>query len=84
MEKIKVILIKTVKWITNKRNMLFLVACLLIHAAYADVFHRIGIQFLTALNIFSCCFYFFYLVIKRDTSERSMLATYFEILFFLL
>lgn len=82
MEKVKVIFIKTMNWITNKRNMLFLVACLLIHAAYVYVFHQIDIQFLAALNIFSCCFYFFYLVIKRDTSERSMLATYFEILFF--
>ena len=81
-DKIKVKFIKVINWITGKRNMLFLVSCLLIHAVYADVFYRIGIQFLTALNIFSCCFYFFYLIIKRDTSEKSMLATYFEILFF--
>lgn len=62
--------------------MLFLVACLLIHAVYAYVFCTFGIYFLTALNIFSCFFYSIYLFVKRDTSENSMLATYFEILFF--
>ncbi len=82
MEKIKVSFIRTINWVTEHRNMLFLIACLAIHAIYAWAFHRAGIWFLTALNIYSCCFYFFYLVIKRDTSEKSMLAAYFEILLF--
>lgn len=82
MEKIKTIFEKTVNWITEKRNLLFLVACFVIHAVYAGVFFMLDINNLSLLNIFSCCFYFNYLVIKKDTSEKSMLATYFEILFF--
>ena len=42
----------------------------------------IGIGFLTALNFCSCCFYFFYLFILQDASEKSMLSAYFEILLF--
>lgn len=82
METVKVKFIKIINWITSKRNLLFLIACLLIHAVYAVVFRMIGIGFLTALNVFSCCFYFYYLFIKRDTSEKSMLSAYFEILAF--
>ncbi len=82
MEKIKIRFIRTINWVTKHRNKLFLIACLAIHAVYAGLFHWAGIWFLTALNLFSCCFYFFFLVIRRDTSERSMLAAYFEILFF--
>lgn len=82
MENLKIKFVKTVQWITDRRNLIFLIACLIIHAAYAVIFHIIGIRFLTTLNIFSCCFYSFYLFIKKDTSEKSMLATYFEILFF--
>lgn len=82
MEKLRVIFKKTVDWITEKRNLLFLVACFIIHAVYAGVFFLMDINTLALLNIFSCCFYFYYLVIKRDTSEKSMLATYFEILLF--
>ena len=82
MESIKGNFIRAISWITQRRNKLFLVACLIIHAAFAVTFFTLKILFLTALNIFSCCFYFFYLVIRRDTSEQSMLATYFEILFF--
>lgn len=82
MESLKISFIRIIGWITNRRNLLFLIACLVIHAVYAGVFFALGIQFLTVLNIFSCCFYFFYLFIRRDTSERSMLATYFEILLF--
>ncbi len=82
MEKIKIRFIRTINWVTEHRNKLFLIACLVIHAVYAGLFHWAGIWFLTALNLFSCCFYFFFLVIRRDTSERSMLAAYFEILFF--
>lgn len=82
MEKLKVNFVRTIYWITDRRNMIFLVACLAIHAIYACIFHVLGIRFLTTLNIFSCCFYFYYLFIKKDTSEKSMLATYFEILIF--
>ncbi len=82
METVKTNFIKMINWITNRRNLIFLIACLVIHAVYAVAFFLMRIGFLTGLNIFSCCFYFFYLFIKRDTSERSMLATYFEILLF--
>ncbi len=82
METIKVKFINSINWITNRRNPLFLIACLLIHAVYAVVFYMIGIGFLTALNVCSCCFYFFYLFIMQDTSEKSMLCAYFEILSF--
>lgn len=82
MDRVKEIFIRAISWVTNRRNMLFLVACLIIHAVYAVVFFSFNIHFLTALNIFSCCFYFFFLFIRQDTSEGSMLATYFEILFF--
>ncbi len=82
METVKINFIKMINWITNRRNLIFLIACLVIHAVYAVAFFLMRIGFLTGLNIFSCCFYFFYLFIKRDTSERSMLATYFEILLF--
>lgn len=82
METIKVKFINSITWITNRRNPLFLIACLLIHAVYAVVFYMIGIGFLTALNFCSCCFYFFYLFIMQDTSEKSMLCAYFEILSF--
>lgn len=82
METVKSNFIKIINWITNWRNLIFLVTCLIIHAVYAVVFFFMDVQFLTVLNIFSCCFYFFYLFIKQDTSERSMVATYFEILLF--
>lgn len=82
MEKLKINFVRTIHWITDRRNLIFMIACLVIHATYAYVFYSLGIQFLTGLNIFSCCFYFFYLFIKRDTSEKSMMATFFEILFF--
>ena len=82
MEKINVIFEKAINWITENRNLVFLVACCVVHATYAGVFFLLDIKTLTLLNIISCCFYFYYLVIKRDTSEKSMLATYFEILFF--
>lgn len=82
MEIIKVKLINSINWITSRRNHLFLIACLLIHAVYAVVFHMIGIGFLTVLNFCSCCFYFFYLFILQDASEKSMLSAYFEILLF--
>lgn len=82
MEKIKLYFDKIINLITENRNLLFLVACFVIHAAYAGFFFFIDINALTLLNIISCCFYFYYLVIRHDTSEKSMLATYFEILFF--
>lgn len=82
MEMVKANFIKIINWITNRRNLIFLVTCLIIHAVYAGIFFFMDIHFLTVLNIVSCCFYFFYLFIKQDTSEKSMVATYFEILLF--
>lgn len=82
MENIRINFIKTIYWITDRRNSVFLIACLAIHAFYAYLFYSLGIYILMALNICSCCFYCYYLFLKRDTSEDAMLSTYFEILLF--
>lgn len=71
-----------IEWCTKNRNLLFLEVCLAIHAIYIFVFSSMGIWFLAILNIFSCGFYADWLFILKDTSEKSMLYTYFEIVFF--
>lgn len=76
------IVIKIVDWFTKNRNMLFLAVCLVIHVIYLCVFQILNVLPLVALNLFSSGFYFNFLVLKKDTSEKSMLHTYFEILLF--
>ncbi len=82
MEKCMGIVIKIVDWFTKNRNMLFLAVCLVIHVIYLCVFQILNVLPLVALNLFSSGFYFNFLVLKKDTSEKSMLHTYFEILLF--
>ena len=73
---------KAVDWFTKNRNMLFLAVYLTIHGIYTLIFHFIDVWQLSALNMFSSAFYFNLLFIKKDTSEHSMVLTYFEIMLF--
>lgn len=82
MKNLKVNLTKTINWFVKNRNTLFLAVCLVIHGLYLGVFYILNIWFLMLLNFISCSFYFYFLFIKRDTSQTSMAATYFEILLF--
>ena len=82
MEKFKTKVEKVIIWFTDNRNMLFLSVCMVIHMIYLCVFYALSIWPLALLNIFSSIFYFTYLFLKKDTSEDSMAATYFEILMF--
>ncbi len=82
MDRLKTNVLKFVDWVTLNRNLLFLAVCFMIHAVFAVVFYRLGIWLLALLNCFSCCFYIRYLLIARDTSEKSMVSTYFEIILF--
>lgn len=80
--KIYVKMQKITDWFTKNRNILFLAVCLVIHGLYTLIFHLLDIWQLSTLNMFSSAFYFDFLFIKKDTSERSMVYTYFEILIF--
>lgn len=82
MEKFTTKMEKVVIWFTDNRNMLFLSVCMVIHMIYLCIFYALSIWPLVLLNIFSSIFYFTYLFLKKDTSEDSMAATYFEILMF--
>lgn len=78
----KINLITFIDWFIENRNMLFLAVCLAIHGIYMCIFYQFEIWTLTILNFFSCAFYFDFLFIRKDTSENSMVWTYFEILLF--
>lgn len=82
MEKMAEIPRKMMDWVIQNRNMVFLAVCLVIHLIYLCAFQMLGITFLAALNLLSSGFYANFLFIKRDTSEKSIAATYFEILMF--
>lgn len=82
MDRLNVKLQKSIDWFTKNRNMLFLAVCLVIHGLYTLIFYKIGIWTLTALNFISSSFYFDLLFLKKDTSEKSMVYTYFEIIAF--
>lgn len=73
---------KAVEWFTKNRNTLFLAVCLAIHGIYMVIFHMLDIWQLSSLNMISCGFYANLLFLKKDTSERSMVWTYFEIILF--
>lgn len=73
---------KLIEWVAVNRNKAFLTVCLMIHIIYIIVFFRLQIRLLAYLNIFSASFYAYYLFIKRDTSEESMVSTYYEIILF--
>ena len=73
---------KTIDWVTKNSNLVFLAVCLMIHGIYTLIFYLLDIWQLVALNTFSSIFYFNLLVVKKDTSERSLVYTYFEILIF--
>ncbi len=73
---------KMIDWLAANKNKAFLTVCLVIHVIYIVVFFQIQIRLLAYLNIFSASFYFYYLFIKKDTSEESMVSTYYEILLF--
>ncbi len=82
MEKLMGMIKKVIDFFTCYRNKIFLAICLAIHLIYLCVFQALGIDPLVLLNFFSSVFYFYFLFIKKDTSEKSMAATYFEILLF--
>lgn len=73
---------KIIDWFTKNRNMLFLAVCLAIHGIYTCIFYVFQVWTLTILNFCSTAFYFDRLITKKDTSEESMVWTYFEILLF--
>ncbi len=73
---------KIIDWFTKNSNVVFLTVCLVIHGLYTITFHILDIWQLSTLNMFSSAFYFDLLFLKKDTSERSMVYTYFEILLF--
>lgn len=82
MGKIQIIRDKALKWADKYKNAVFLIVCMVIHLTYMVLFYMLGVPILPYLNLFSSCFYFYFLFIKRDTSEAAMLASYFEILLF--
>ncbi|MDE7310868.1 MAG: GGDEF domain-containing protein [Eubacterium sp.] len=71
-----------IDWFTKNRNTLFLAICFANHGFYTIVFHYLEVWQLSALNLVSCAFYFDFLFIRKDTSEKSIVYTYFEILLF--
>lgn len=73
---------KVIDWFTVNRNMLFLAVCLAIHGIYTIIFYFLDVWPLGMLNFISSAFYFDFLFIKKDMSEKSMVSTYFEILLF--
>ena len=73
---------KALDWANKYKNVVFLAVCMVIHLAYMIVFRVLGVSLLAYLNFFSSCFYFYFLFLKRDTSETAMLSSYFEILLF--
>lgn len=82
MGKIGRVLDKVLNWANKYKNAIFLAVCMMIHLTYMVVFRMLGVQLLSYLNFFSSCFYFYFLFIKRDSSEAAMLSSYFEILAF--
>jgi len=73
---------KALDWTNKYKNVVFLAVCMVIHLAYMIVFRVLGVSLLAYLNFFSSSFYFYFLFLKKDTSETAMLASYFEILLF--
>lgn len=71
-----------IEWAIDNRNRLFLSACLLIHSLYFCVFCLYTVQSLALVNFLSTCFYAFFLFVRKDTSEKTILISYFEILIF--
>ena len=71
-----------IDWATDHRNMLFLLVCLLVHALYFCAFCILNVESLALVNFLSTCFYAYFLFIKKDTSEKAMAISYFEILLF--
>lgn len=67
---------------TDIRNHLFLLICLLIHALYFLLFCILKIEALALVNFLSTSFYSYFLFIRKDTSEKAMAISYFEILLF--
>ncbi|MDE6129258.1 MAG: GGDEF domain-containing protein, partial [Lachnospiraceae bacterium] len=82
MGKIATVLDKVLNWVNKYKNVVFLAVCMAIHLTYMVVFRILDVQLLSYLNFFSSCFYFYFLFIRRDTSEAAMLSSYFEILLF--
>lgn len=82
MEKITARIGKIMDWFITNRNKLFLAVCLVIHAIYTGSFFKLNILVLAYLNFFSSAFYFYFLFVKKDTSEKSMVSTYYEIILF--
>lgn len=71
-----------IEWATDIRNQLFLLVCLVVHALYFCVFCFLNSETLALINFLSTCFYSYFLFIKKDTSEKTMSISYFEILLF--
>ncbi len=82
MHRIKDRVNKFIEWGTDIRNRLFLMVCLLIHALYFCVFCFMNAEALALINFLSTCFYAYFLFYKKDTSEKTMVISYFEILIF--
>lgn len=82
MGKIHTILEDVLNRVNKYKNVVFLAVCMAIHLTYMVVFRMLGVHLLSYLNLFSSSFYFYFLFIRRDTSETAMLASYFEILLF--
>lgn len=73
---------ETMKKLVEKRNYLFLGMCCFVHIFLMILFAVIGITGMVLLNVFSALFYIFIFFIKKDFSENSIVASYFEIIFF--
>lgn len=71
-----------IEWATDIRNQFFLLLCLLVHALYFCTFCLLNIESLALINFLSTCFYAYFLFAKKDTSEKAMAISYFEILLF--
>ena len=82
MEKITIKLGRIMDWFIANRNKLYLAVCLVIHVIYMGVFFTLDLLLLGYLNFVSSAFYFYFLFIKKDTSEKTMVMTYYEILIF--
>lgn len=82
MKKLKKLLNNFINWAIDNRNLFFLEVCLLVHFLYFCVFCLLAVESLTLINFLSTCFYAYFLFVRKDTTEKTMAITFFEILIF--
>lgn len=72
----------TLDQIAALRNHLFLYMCLCVHIFLCVLFSFLHIWGMAGLNLISLCCYVFMMFIRKDFSQDSIVASYFEIIAF--